>query len=129
MIDAPNTQTLDCAVRVMKGAPGFSVSAEMADTFAIIDIDYWNWSDCTGACFRGRERCSTGDFPAQKAMCTLQCSYDILLTLSNLDDHVGLRCLVGQSNWASTEVGHKTYQFSDAGFGVNMSFVYETIRK
>ena len=45
--------------------------------FAIID-NYWNRSDCTGACSLGRERCVTGDFPAQKARCILQCSYDIL---------------------------------------------------
>ena len=39
MIGAPNSLNLNCKVRVMKEAPGPSVSEEIADIFKY--IDYW----------------------------------------------------------------------------------------
>ena len=36
MVGAPNSQNLSYTVRVMKGAPGTSVSTEIADIFAIV---------------------------------------------------------------------------------------------
>ena len=38
MIGAPNTQTLKCKVRVMKGAPDTSASTEIVDIFRIYHI-------------------------------------------------------------------------------------------
>ena len=49
MIGAPNSLNLNCKVRVMKEAPGPSVSEEIADIFRNYDIDmklnivYWYW--------------------------------------------------------------------------------------
>ena len=40
MIGAPNSLNLNCKVRVMKEAPGPSVSEEVADIFTNYDIDY-----------------------------------------------------------------------------------------
>ena len=40
MIGAPNSLNLNCKVRVMKDAPGPSVSEEIADIFTNYDIDY-----------------------------------------------------------------------------------------
>ena len=39
MIGAPNSLNLNCKVRVMKEAPGPSVSGEIADIFTNYDID------------------------------------------------------------------------------------------
>ena len=39
MIGAPNSLNLNCKVRVMKEAPGPSVSEEIADIFTNYDID------------------------------------------------------------------------------------------
>ena len=39
MIDAPNSLNLNCKVRVMKEAPGPSVSEEIADIFTDYNID------------------------------------------------------------------------------------------
>ena len=39
MIGAPNSMNLNCKVRVMKEAPGPSVSEEIADIFTNYDID------------------------------------------------------------------------------------------
>ena len=40
MIGAPNSMNLNCKVRVMKEAPGPSVSEEIADIFTNYNIDY-----------------------------------------------------------------------------------------
>ena len=40
MIGAPNSLNLNCKVRVMKEAPGPSVSEEIADIFRNYNIDY-----------------------------------------------------------------------------------------
>ena len=40
MIGAPNSLNLNCKVRVIKQAPGLSVSEEIADIFRNYDIDY-----------------------------------------------------------------------------------------
>ena len=42
MIGAPNSLNLNCKVRVMKEAPGPSVSEEIADIFRNYNIDYQN---------------------------------------------------------------------------------------
>ena len=39
MIGAPNSLNLNCKVRVMKEAPGLSVSEEIADIFTNYNID------------------------------------------------------------------------------------------
>ena len=41
MIGAPNSLNLNCKVRVMKEAPGSSVSEEIADIFTYYNIDGW----------------------------------------------------------------------------------------
>ena len=44
MIGAPNSMNLNCKVRIMKEAPGPSVSEEIADIFTNYNIDrciYW----------------------------------------------------------------------------------------
>ena len=41
MIGAPNSLNLNCKVRVMKEAPGPSVSEEIADIFANYNIDIY----------------------------------------------------------------------------------------
>ena len=41
MIGAPNSLNLNCKVRVMKEAPGPSVSEEIADIFTNYNIDYY----------------------------------------------------------------------------------------
>ena len=41
MIGAPNSLNLNCKVRVMKDAPGPSVSEEIADIFTNYNIDGW----------------------------------------------------------------------------------------
>ena len=42
MIGAPNSLNLNCKVRVMKEAPGPSVSEEIADIFTNYNIDIWD---------------------------------------------------------------------------------------
>ena len=39
MIGAPNSLNLNCKVRIMKEAPGLSVSEEIADIFTNYNID------------------------------------------------------------------------------------------
>ena len=46
MIGAPNSLNLNCKVRVMKEAPGPSVSEEIADIFTNYNIDKV-WDDIT----------------------------------------------------------------------------------
>ena len=43
MIGAPNSLNFNCKVRVMKEAPGPSVSEEIVDIFTNYNIDY-HWS-------------------------------------------------------------------------------------
>ena len=51
MIGAPNSMNLNCKVRVMKEAPGPSVSEEIADIFTDYNIDAVRYSWPSGVPF------------------------------------------------------------------------------